>query len=446
MLFQELLSGLLILGVLIAVNAFFVAAEYSLVTSRKTRLQELAEHGNLSARAVVQVMDDPERFFAAVQLGITATALAIGSFAEEPISNFFVTLLSLSQSTLLNGISFVLGSVLGLALATYLQVVLAELVPRSFTLRNSERVALVLVPIMRVLALILTPFTLALKWSSRSVLRLLGLNPNDATQHHYSVDELKIMVGESQRGGVIEMEAQAMLNAVFSFGDTTVREVMIPRMEIVGIDVDATLSEAVHIFSANVFNHILVYEGTLDKVLGVLHSRDLLGALLPEKRKLTVRQLVREALLVPDTERADELLAQFRTRRESLAVVLDEYGGTAGLVTLTDLSARIIGQISDKDVAPEIELTSDGAMISGLTTIGDVNDAFDLNLIDDNYDTIGGYIMGRLGRIPRQGDEIDLNAQDGQARRMLMRVETMDKLRVSQVRLLRREAATPDTN
>ena len=440
---QELLSGLLVLGVLIAINAFFVAAEYSLVTSRKTRLQELAEGGNAAARTVVQVMDDPERFFAAVQLGITATALAIGSFAEEPISNFFIDLLGMSQSTLLSGVSFVVGSVLGLTLATYLQVVLAELVPRSVTLRYAERVALVLVPSMRVLALILTPFTLALKWSSRSVLRLLGLNADDATQRHYSVEELKLMVDESQRGGVIEVEAQAMLNAVFSFGDTTVREVMMPRTEVIGINADATLAEAVHTFSANAFNRILVYEGTLDKVLGVLHSRDLLSALLPEKRKLTVRQLVREALLVPDTERADELLAQFRARRESLAVVLDEYGGTAGLVTLTDLSARIIGQVSDKDAAPEIQLTSDGAMISGLTTIGDVNNAFDLQLVDDNYDTIGGYIMGRLGRIPRQGDEVELtNSHDDQGRHMIMRVEAMDKLRVAEVRLLRRMTDT----
>ena len=444
MLFQELLSGLLVLGVLIAINAFFVAAEYSLVTSRKTRLQELADRGNSSARTVLQVMDDSERFFAAGQLGITATALAIGSFAEEPISNFFIALLSMSQSTLLSSISFVLGSVMGLGLAAYLQVVLAELVPRSLTLRHSERVALVLVPIMRLLALILMPFTLALKWSSRAVLRLLGFDPNDAAQRHYSVKELKMMVDESQRGGVIEVEAQAMLNAVFSFGDTTVREVMMPRTEVIGIDADASLSDAVHTFSANAFNRILVYEGTLDKVLGVLHSRDLLGALLPETRKLGIRQLVREALLVPDTERADELLEQFRTRRESLAVVLDEYGGTAGLVTLTDLSARIIGQVSDSDndAAPEIQLTSDGAMISGLTMIGDVNDAFDLKLLDDNYDTIGGYVMGRLGRIPRQGDEIDLNARDRTGQQLVMRVETMDKLRVAQVRLLRHSATT----
>ena len=438
--FAEFLSGLLVLAVLIAITAFFVAAEYSLVTSRKTRLQTLSDQGNASAQLVLKVMEDPVRFFATAQLGITACALAIGSFAEEPISNFFISALNFSQSSLLSNVSYVLGSLLGLTLATYLQVVLAELVPRSLTLRHAERIALVLVPIMRVIATVLTPFTWALKHSSRAVLRLLRLNPDDATQRHYSIEELKMLVQESQLSGVIEVEEQAMLNAVFSFGDTTVREVMMPRTEIIAIDVEATLGQAVQTFSEHEFNRILVYEGNLDRVIGVLHSRDMLHALLPAMPRRTVRQLMREALLVPDSQRADELLAQFRARRESLAVVLDEYGGTAGLVTLTDLSARIIGQVSDsdKDRTPDIQLTGDGAVINGLTSIGDVNEAFDVNLIDDNYDTIGGYVMGRLGRIPIAGDEVVLNTPATGDPAMIIRVETMDKMRVSQVRLFRR--------
>jgi len=435
MLFNELLSGMLVLLALIAVNAFFVAAEYSLVTSRKTRIQELVDQGNAAARIVAKVMEDPERFFAAVQLGITATALAIGSFAEEPISNFFVGALGFAMP---EGLAFVVGGILGLGLAAYLQVVLAELVPRAVTIRVAEPMAMFLVPPMHTIATLFTPFTWLLKQSSRLVLRLFGLNPEDATQRHYSVEELKMLVEESQRGGVLEPAEKIMLNAVFSFGDTTVREVMVPRTEMSSVNVDASLAQAVHAFSTHAHNRLLVYEDTPDKVVGVLHCRDVMMALMPSTRKPTLRQLMRDALFVPDTERADEILQQFRTRHESLAVVLDEYGGTAGLVTLTDLASRIIGEVTEgSGGSPDIQVTSDGAVLNGLTSIGDVNAAFELELIDDNYDTIGGYIMGRLDRIPREGDEIEIsNAKTSQ--HLIARVEEMDRLRVARVRLIKK--------
>lgn len=435
MLLNELLSGMLVLLALIAVNAFFVAAEYSLVTSRKTRIQELVDRGNAAARTVAKVMEDPERFFAAVQLGITATALAIGSFAEEPISNFFVGALGLAMP---EGLAFIVGGILGLGLAAYLQVVLAELVPRAITIRVAETMAMLLVPPMHTIATLFTPFTWLLKRSSRLVLQLFGLNPEDATQRHYSVEELKMLVEESQRGGVLEPAEKIMLNAVFSFGDTTVREVMVPRTEMSSVNVDASLSQAVHAFSTHAHNRLLVYEDTPDKVVGVLHCRDVLMALMPSTRKLTLRQLMRDALFVPDTERADEILLQFRTRHESLAVVLDEYGGTAGLVTLTDLASRIIGEVTEgSGGSPDIQVTSDGAVLNGLTSIGDVNAAFELELIDDNYDTIGGYIMGRLDRIPREGDEIEItDAKTNQ--HLIARVEEMDRLRVARVRLIKK--------
>jgi CBS domain containing-hemolysin-like protein len=287
---------------------------------------------------------------------------------------------------------------------------------------------------MDALSRLFTPFIWLLKTSSRFVVSLIGVTGNAAERPH-SVEELKMLVAASERGGLIESEQRDMLDAVFTFGDTTVREVMVPRTEMICVDVETPLSEVVHLLSANPIGRLPVYQDSLDHIVGILHSKDMIRAMAPTMRSLTVRQLIREAFFVPDTQRADELLQQFRTRHEHMAIVLDEYAGTAGLVTLYDLISEIVGELGDvpQGTAPDITHSPDGsAVINGLTSIGDVNEAFNLNLVDINYNTIGGFVMGRLGRIPKAGDEIDLKPYG-----VRMRVEEMDKLRVARVRLTR---------
>lgn len=434
---SNLLVGIVSLFVLIALNAFFVFAEYSLAVSRRTRIVELAEQGNATAKLVNRVMQDPDRFFAATQVGITFTSIAIGVLSEPAFSQLLSGIFdSIGVAVpFLQGVSTILGALSGLVIASYFQIVLAELVPRSITLRMAERIALIVVPPMNVLAALFRPFVWLLKSSSRLVLRLLGFKPNADNERLHTVEELRMLVAASEKGGVIESEQGEMLSKVFSFGDTTVREVMVPRTEMTCANVEATLHEAAHLFATHAFSRMPVYEESLDHIVGILHIKDLMRALLSTTRTPSLRQLVREPFFVPDTQRADELLQQFRARHEYLAVVLDEYGGTAGLVTLNDLVARIIGDVSDSIVVapPDIQHGSDGsAMINGLTTIGDINDAFALRLDDPNYDTIGGFIMGCLGRIPKVGDCVELKPQGVQ-----LRVEEMDKLRVAKVRLSR---------
>jgi CBS domain containing-hemolysin-like protein len=198
------------------------------------------------------------------------------------------------------------------------------------------------------------------------------------------------------------------------------------------VSVDSTLSDVAHLFSARAYSRLPVYEGTPDRIVGVLHIKDLVPALLAPTRVPLIRQLMREPFFVPDTQRADELLHQFRARREYMAIVLDEYGGTAGLVTLNDLIARLIGEVEGTAASlPDIQQAGDGSvLINGLMTIGDVNEAFGLSLEDPNYDTIGGFVMGQLGRIPVVGDCVELKAQG-----VVLCVEEMDKLRVAQLRL-----------
>jgi CBS domain containing-hemolysin-like protein len=436
----NLLVGLLLLFLIIPFAAFFVMSEYSIVVSRPTRIAELAERGNAAAKVVQRVMRDPDRFFAATQIGVTITSLMVGSWCEKPISDFFQQLFGSFPG--LGAISAGLGGALGLGLASYFQIVLAELIPRAVTRVWAERVALVIVPPMNVLASILRPFIWLLKASLRLVLRLVGIGNADKSQERvHSVAELRMLVEESEKGGALESEQRDMLSAVFSFGDTIVRELITPRTELVSVAVDARLTDVIHIFSTHAYSRVPVYEDDHDHIVGILYVKDLLRTLSPSPnaRSLNIRQLMREPFFVPDTQRADELLQQFRTRHESMAVVLDEYGGTAGLVTINDLIEKIVGEVVDavRGESPSIQMTSDGAVINGLTNLGDVSTEFNLNLSDENYDTLGGYVMGRLGRIPRVGDEVTVTLE-GDATHLLLRVEEMDKLRVSKVRMVRK--------
>jgi len=430
----DIAVGIASLFLLILVNAFFVFAEYSVAISRRTRIAELAEKGSRPARLVLGVMEDPDQFFAATQVGVTLTSLAVGALSEPAFSRLLMHLLAalgmfipaVSQSVPL------IGALAGLLVASYFQIVLAELVPRSITLRLAEQVALLVVPPMRVVARVIAPFVWLLKGSSRLVLRGLGFQSSLSRERLHTVEELRMLIEASERGGVIEAEQGELLSKVFSLGDTTVREVMIPRTEMLCVSVDSTLSDVAHLFSARAYSRLPVYEGTPDRIVGVLHIKDLVPALLAPTRVPLIRQLMREPFFVPDTQRADELLHQFRARREYMAIVLDEYGGTAGLVTLNDLIARLIGEVEGTAASlPDIQQAGDGSvLINGLMTIGDVNEAFGLSLEDPNYDTIGGFVMGRLGRIPVVGDCVELKAQG-----VVLCVEEMDKLRVAQLRL-----------
>ncbi|MGQ9902847.1 MAG: hemolysin family protein [Anaerolineae bacterium] len=435
---MSVLVGIASLFILIAINAFFVFAEYSLAVSRKTRIAELAERGNAGARVVLRVMEDPDRFFAATQIGVTLTSVAVGIVSEPAFTQVFTYLLDGFVPSWLPGLATVTGGLIGLFIASFFQIVLAELVPRSIALRSAERIALIVVAPMNTLAGLLRPAIWLLRSASRLVLRILGYSPDMADERLYSVDELRMLVAASQKGGLIESEQRDMLDAVFSFGDVTVREVMTPRTELVCVEVSSSLESVAQLLSTHPHTQLPVYQDSLDNIVGVLHSKDMMRALLPGAGNVTIRQLMRPAFFVPDSQRADELLQQFRSHRQSMAIVLDEYGGTAGLVTLGDLLSEIVGEVGEPPAnrMPDIQMAPDGsALINGLASLNDVNEALNLHLRDEHFETVGGYIMTRLGRIPRPGDEVQVEGEQA-----WLRVEEMDKLRVARVRLVRAPA------
>ena len=394
-LFVELLA----VAVLILLNAFFVAAEYGLVTARRTRIRELEEQGNRRARAVLQIVADPPRFIAAMQLCVTATSLAIGALGEQALAQVFDPILA---------------SVIALALAfliiTFLHVVIGELVPKGVALRHSETTALAVSAPVRGFFVLLKPLIWVLQRSSELVLRALGLEPPGEEDDVLSEAELKMVLDRSTKHGEIEQQEQEMLYKVFDFADKEVSAVMVPRPEVVALSVELPPEEALAAMIESPYTRYPVYRESLDQVVGVLHVRDLISALTDRGiAGVQIEELVRPAHIVPETKDLAALLAEFRRTNQHMAIVVDEYGDLEGIVTLEDLLEEIVGEIEDEFDLPDesIERLPNGKMrIDGTFPIDDFNEQFERQIPIEDYHTVGGFVFGLIGRAPEPGDEV----------------------------------------
>jgi magnesium and cobalt exporter, CNNM family len=433
---------------LIVLNAFFVSVEFAAVAARKARIEILSEEGNSAAQIVKGWLENHaarDRLIAASQIGITMIGLALGAIGE----NTFQSLLSpyFNSLTLPQNLSFLapvldaLPLILSLIIITTLVVVLGEQVPKVATLRQPERVALLSAQPMKIFTIVFKWFIDMLDWTTRLVLRIFGLRLGSGNTIFYTVDELKLMISESEEGGVLEPPEREMLESVFDFGELLVRQVTVPRTEVIAIEADTKLNEIIATVTQHSFTKLPVYEDDLDQIIGILHVKDLLRVMnQPDTQDTSARDLARETLYIPETLPVNDLLHQFRYNRQHIAIVLDEYGGTAGLVTLEDLLEEIVGEVSDQFDAstPEIQDLPDGSyLIDGLTLIEVVNQQLDLNLTDPHYDTIAGYFLGKLGHIPKIGDNIKSGG-------VQLRVESMDGLRISQLKLIRLSDPQPE--
>jgi CBS domain containing-hemolysin-like protein len=438
----------LIILLLIGLNAFFVSVEFASVASRRTRIELLAEEGNTAAHTVKSWLENPaarDRIIAAAQLGVTMVSLALGAVGENTFQELltpYFDRLSLSPNMLRwTSVMAALPLVISLIIITSLHVVLGEQVPKVATLHQPERVALLSAQPMKIFITIFKWFIDLLDWATRQILRLFGLRLGGEHSLIYTVDELKQMISESEEGGVLEPPEREMLVSVFDFGELLVRQVMVPRTEVIAIEADTRLEDIISTVTQHSYTKLPVYEDDMDQIIGILHVKDVLRVMnQPDCQDTTAREMARETLYIPETLPVNELLHQFRHNRQHIAIVLDEYGGTAGLVTLEDLLEEIVGEVSDQfDVtSPEIQTMSDGsALIDGLTLIETVNQQLALNLTDPHYDTIAGYFLGKLGHIPRIGDEIVAGG-------VRLQVESMDGLRIAQLKLLQLDDGQPD--
>jgi putative hemolysin len=395
-LFLELLA----VAALILLNAFFVAGEYALVTARKTRIQELVHQGNRRARAVLKIVADPPRFIAAMQLGVTATSLAIGALGEQALAKVFDPILA-----------SVIAFALAFLIITFLHVVVGELVPKGVALGHAETTALAVSAPVRGFFVALKPLIWVLQRSTEVILRALGLQPPGGEMEVYTEAELKMLLSRSTEEGELEQQEQEMLYKVFDFADKEVSAVMVPRPEVVALSVELPPEEALAAVIESPYTRYPVYRGALDEVVGVLHVRDLFSALVDRGiAGVQLEQLLRPAHIVPENKDLAALLTEFRRTNQHLAIVVDEYGELEGIVTLEDLLEEIVGEIEDEFDLPDesIERLEDGRMrIHGTFPIDDFNEQFGQSLPIEDFHTIGGFVFGLLGHAPEPNDEAE---------------------------------------
>jgi putative hemolysin len=388
---------LVVFGLVIG-NAIFVAAEYSLVTARRTRLEEKAERKNRRARTALKLMDEPVRFISTVQVGITVFGIALGAVGEPLVSKYF--------DFLPRGVAFVIS----FAVLTYLSVVIGELVPKAVALQKAERLALALAVPIDWLSRAFAPVVWVLQHSSNAVLRVLGIRPAPAGMIAFTREDIRQSVAAAEDVGEIETAEEEMLYKVFDFAEKEAADVMVPRPDVVGISVEMPAMDALRQVLESPYTRYPVFRGSLDDIVGILHIRALVAALEDSSiQDVQLESLLHPAYVVPETKDLGALLNEFRKANQHMAVVVDEYGATAGIVTLEDLLEEIVGDIADEFDLPDesVERLDDNRIrISGSFTIDDFNEQFGTEIDDEDFHTVAGFVFGHLGRAAEPGDVV----------------------------------------
>ncbi len=391
-------ARLAVILALVLGNAIFVAAEYALVTARRGRLEERAEKGSRAARTALRMMDDPVRFISTVQVGITVFGIALGAIGEPLVSKYF--------DFLPRGAAFVVS----FAVLTYLSVVLGELVPKALALQQAERLALALALPLDVLSRVFHPLVWVLQGSAHAVLRVFGIKPAPAGMIAFTREDIRQSVAAAEDVGEIQTAEEEMLYKVFDFAEKEAADVMVPRPEVVGLSVDLPPEEALRVVLDSPFTRYPVFRHSLDDIVGILHVRDLFAALNDRTiAEVQLDGLLRQAYVVPETKDLGALLAEFRKANQHVAIVVDEYGATMGIVTLEDLIEEIVGDIEDEFDLPDesVERVDESRIrIDGTFTIDDFNEQFGTALDDEDFHTVAGHVFGHLGRAAEVGDQV----------------------------------------
>ena len=419
--------------ILVLLNGIFSATEIALVTLRRSRIQQLIDEGQKAALRVQHLKANPGRFLAVIQIGINFLGFLASAFAAVSLVDDFAVWLRgfgpLADAA--NALALVVVTIL----LTLFTIVFGELVPKQIGLAHAERVALSTARLMEFLGSIFGPLVTILTWVTRRISRLFGADV--AADERISSEELRLIIEQGGEQGILEAEEEQMIHAVIELGDQRVHEVMVPRIAMVTLTTSVTMVEAIDTIIEQGHSRIPVYEDTIDEIVGILYAKDLLPFLRPGGAEAPpLRSLLRTPVFVPESMTVDDLLHELQRRKVHLAIVLDEYGGTAGLVTIEDLIEEIVGEIQDEYDVEEpmiVKLSDDEARIDGRAAVDDMAELFDLHLPledDDEYDTVGGLIYHRVGGVPKPGDQVTVNG-------LTLTVETTDGRRVGKVLVVR---------
>jgi putative hemolysin len=405
------LLEIVVIAILVIFNGLFAAAEIALVTVRRSRIRQLADEGDRRARRVARLTEQPGRLLATIQLGITFVGFLAAAFAGAAIAGQLAD--ALRTIGPLSASADLLALLIVTLVITLVTIVFGELVPKTLALAHAERYALVLVRPVELLGTILSPIVWLLTSITHWITRLLGVS--GVSDEAITSEELRILIERGGEQGTIEAEEEQMIGGVLELGEHRVHEVMVARVDIVALSVDAALGEIVQTIVSQGHSRIPVYEGSIDNIVGMLYAKDLLPYLIGDDQPPPIRSLLRMPLFVPESMPVDDLLHSLQRRRVHIAIVLDEHGGTAGLVSIEDLIEEIVGEIQDEYDEEEpmiVPLGEDEARVDGRTDVDDLLEHFDTRLAGDDqgeFDTVGGLVYHYVGDVPKVGDVISVD-------------------------------------
>jgi magnesium and cobalt exporter, CNNM family len=423
--------------VLVLVNAFFVIAEYALVKSRRTRMEALAEEDARGAKLVLKQMDDIGDYIAACQVGITMASIGIGALGEPAIAHLLEPLFG---DRVAHGLSVALSVVIAYVLITFAQSTLGEIVPKLYTIQHAEGLARRIAPFMRVFMIVARPLVITLNSSSEWVLRRLGTDP-DATPDAGTTEDLKRFIAESRTGGQIDRGEADMLTGVFHLHEQEARQVMTPIPAVVSVDVSETVGHAIRRAVDTGHSRLLVTENhDEDQVRGIVHVNQLVKLLMHSGEDASFEALVLDAPIVPETKPIDDLLADLQRERTEMGLVIDEYGRTAGIVTIEDIIEEVVGEIADETdpTGGSVRRLANGDwFVRGHVAVADLEGyGLELPVDTDAYNSVGGFVFAELGRLPKRGDSINANGYS-------IRVESVRRNRIEAVRIRQRALPSP---
>lgn len=434
--------NLFIIAFLLSLNGFFVAAEFSMVSVRKTRISQLTKEGNFNAKLAMEALKDLDKFIAAVQLGITIASIGLGWVGEATLARiiepmFFFIPATIAKSIAIHSISVTLAFVL----ITIMHVVIGELMPKSIALQYPEKTSLLIALPMKIISKIFYPAILLLNGLGDFLLKLLHIPRAQNSHLAHSIEELNMLINASYKEGVLNETEKEMLHNVFKFSDLNAKQVMIPRTDMACISSDITFDELKNLTAETQYTRYPVYEESLDHITGLLHIKDLYSIINKEK-PFEITEIIRPILLVPETITMDKLVLEFKKRRGQMAIVVDEFGGTSGLITLEDVLEEIFGEVQDEfDYDEEADVKQIGEntyLVNAMIRIDELSEFFEEELQEDeDVDTIGGLVVKNLERIAQIGDKVEIQ-------NMECTVKEIDGARITKLIIVKKPPKLPE--
>lgn len=434
-----MLTSIMFLVILVLFNAFFAASEIALISLNDNKIKALAEKGDTKAGQVQKLLDEPSRFLATIQIGITLAGFLASAFASESFASRIVELAKGSGIPLPDTWLKTIAMIIITIILSYFTLVFGELVPKRLAMKKSEPIAYMTVGMLNSLSSLTSPFVKLLTLSTNLVVRLLGFDPNEEDEE-VTEEEIRMMVDIGEEKGAIHEIEKVMINNIFEFNNKTVGQIMTHRIDMSALPVEADLKTVVAFVNTEKYSRIPVFEHSLDNIIGVLYAKDLIAILSDNKKQegFALLQIIRPPYFVAESKRTDELFREMQRNNTHIAIIIDEHGGTAGMVTIEDLIEEIVGNIFDEydEEEHDFEALDDNTiLINGAVGLDEVEDYLEVELPTDEYETLSGFLIGHLGRIPDESDKPSIEYNG-----LIFQAEEVEEKRVSLVKVHKQAA------